>query len=375
MKVLITGAEGFIGQNLQLHLAERKEIEVVCFTRNHDVSHLLDLLQVVDFVFHLAGVNRPQDQQEFTIGNAQLTMTLCQEVSRIAEASGKKVPIIFASSSQAVDDNPYGKSKLVAEEVLQGAIISHDIPIHIFRLPNVFGKWCKPNYNSVVATFCHNIARDMPIHVNDPDTPLTLVYIDDVIERFVMLMTGSDAVAGLNGFATVEPQYTTTVGQLASQIKAFKDSRTNLITERVGKGLVRALYSTYVSYLPVESFSYKVTQYRDTRGVFTEMLKTPDCGQFSFFTAHPGITRGGHYHHSKTEKFLVVRGEALFKFRNMRTGQKYELIATGEKAEIIETVPGWTHDITNIGAEEIIIMLWANEIFDRERSDTYVCAV
>ncbi|MDA9178963.1 capsular polysaccharide biosynthesis protein CapF [Amylibacter sp.] len=375
MKVLITGAEGFIGQNLQLHLAERKEIEVVCFTRNHDMSHLLDLLQGVDFVFHLAGVNRPQDQQEFTIGNAQLTMALCQEVSRIAEASGKKVPIIFASSTQAVEGNPYGKSKLVAEQVLQGAIISHGIPIHIFRLPNVFGKWCKPNYNSVVATFCHNIARDMPIQVNDPNTPLTLVYIDDVIEHFVQLMKGSDAITGLNGFATVEPQYTTTVGQLASQINVFKDSRINLTTDRVGKGLVRALYSTYVSYLPVKSFSYTVPQNRDSRGVFTEMLKTPDCGQFSFFTAYPGITRGGHYHHSKTEKFLVVRGEALFKFRNMHTGQKYELMATSEKAEIIETVPGWTHDITNIGAEEMIVMLWANEMFDRERSDTYVCAV
>ena len=258
MKVLITGAEGFIGQNLQLHLAERKEIEVVCFTRNHDMSHLLDLLQGVDFVFHLAGVNRPQDQQEFTIGNAQLTMALCQEVSRIAEASGKKVPIIFASSTQAVEGNPYGKSKLVAEQVLQGANISHGIPIHIFRLPNVFGKWCKPNYNSVVATFCHNIARDMPIQVNDPNTPLTLVYIDDVIEHFLQLMKGSDAITGLNGFATVEPQYTTTVGQLASQINVFKDSRTNLTTDRVGKGLVRALYSTYVSYLPVKSFSYTV---------------------------------------------------------------------------------------------------------------------
>ena len=375
MKVLITGAEGFIGQNLQLHLAERKEIEVVCFTRNHDMSHLLDLLQGVDFVFHLAGVNRPQDQQEFTIGNAQLTMALCQEVSRIAEASGKKVPIIFASSTQAVEGNPYGKSKLVAEQVLQGANISHGIPIHIFRLPNVFGKWCKPNYNSVVATFCHNIARDMPIQVNDPNTPLTLVYIDDVIEHFLQLMKGSDAITGLNGFATVEPQYTTTVGQLASQINVFKDSRTNLTTDRVGKGLVRALYSTYVSYLPVKSFSYTVPQNRDSRGVFTEMLKTPDCGQFSFFTAYPGITRGGHYHHSKTEKFLVVRGEALFKFRHMHTGQKYEVMVSGEKAEIIETVPGWTHDITNIGAEEMIVMLWANEMFDRERSDTYVCAV
>jgi UDP-2-acetamido-2,6-beta-L-arabino-hexul-4-ose reductase len=375
MKVLITGADGFIGKNLQLHLSERKEIKVVCFTRSHDMPHLLNLLQDVDFVFHLAGVNRPHDQQEFTIGNAELTMALCQEVSRIAEASGKKVPIIFASSIQARDDNPYGKSKLAAEQALKDANLTHGIPIHIFRLPNVFGKWCKPNYNSVVATFCHNIARDMSIHVNDPDTPLTLVYIDDVIEHFLRMMEGSDAVAGLNGFATVEPQYTTTVGQLASQIKAFKDSRTNLITERVGKGLVRALYSTYVSYLPAESFSYTVPQYRDTRGVFTEMLKTPDCGQFSFFTAHPGITRGGHYHHSKTEKFLVVRGEALFKFRHMHTGQKYEVMVSGEKAEIIETVPGWTHDITNIGTEEMIIMLWANEMFDRERSDTYVCTV
>ena len=308
MKILITGANGFVGKNLQLHLAERKDVQVVCFTRDDGMKQLPALLQGVDFVFHLAGVNRPQDPLEFTTGNADLTQALCQGVCDVAEASGKKIPIICTSSIQAGRDNPYGQSKLAAEEALKSATFSHGIPVHIFRLPNVFGKWCKPNYNSAVATFCHNIARDLPIQVNDPAAPVTLVYVDDVIERFVQLMDGADAAVGSDGFATVAPQYTTTVGELARQIQAFKDSRDNLMTERVGTGLVRALYATYVSYLQVESFTYTVPQYADSRGMFAEMLKTPDCGQFSFFTAHPGSTRGGHYHHSKTEKFLVIRG-------------------------------------------------------------------
>jgi UDP-2-acetamido-2,6-beta-L-arabino-hexul-4-ose reductase len=199
--------------------------------------------------------------------------------------------------------------------------------------------------------------------------------VDDVIERFMQLMDGADAAVGADGFASVMPQYTTTVGELARQINAFKDSRTSLTTERVGTGLVRALYSTYVSYLPPESFAYTVPQYVDPRGVFVEMLKTPAYGQFSYFTAHPGITRGGHYHHSKTEKFLVIKGQARFKFRHMHTGETHELLANGYKAEVIESVPGWTHDITNIGGDEMIVMLWANEIFDREKPDTFACAV
>lgn len=375
VKVLITGADGFIGKNLQLHLAERKDVEVVDFTRDHGVAQLPDLLQGVDFVFHLAGVNRPQDPMEFTSGNVDLTKALCQAVCDMAQTMGKKVPIICTSSTQAGRDNPYGQSKLAAEQALQAAVHSHGIPVHIFRLPNVFGKWCKPNYNSAVATFCYNIARGLPIQVNDPAAPVTLVYVDDVIARFVQLMDGADAAIGLDGFGTVAPQYTSTVGELARQILAFKDSRTTLMTERVGTGLVRALYATYVSYLPVESFTYPVPQYADTRGVFAEMLKTPDCGQFSFFTAHPGVTRGGHYHHSKTEKFLVIKGQARFKFRHMQTGQTHELVTTGDKSEIVETVPGWTHDITNIGQDEMVVMLWANEVFDRERSDTFACAV
>lgn len=373
MKVLITGADGFVGKNLQLHLAERKDIQVVCFTRSHDVAQLPTLLQGVDFVFHLAGANRPQDPQEFVTGNVDLTQALCQAVCAVAGRSGKKVPIVYTSSIQAERDNPYGQSKRGAEEALLAAARSHQVPVHIFRLPNVFGKWCKPNYNSAVATFCHNIARGLPIQVNDPAAPVTLVYVDDVIERFVQLMNGAETAAGPDGFTTVAPQFTTTVGELARQIQAFKDSRTHLMTERVGTGLVRALYSTYVSYLPVESFAYAVPQHGDPRGVFVEMLKTPDCGQFSFFTAHPSITRGGHYHHTKTEKFLVIKGDARFKFRHMQTGQTHELVTTGDKPEIVETVPGWTHDITNIGQDEMIVMLWANEVFDRARPDTFAC--
>jgi len=375
MKVLITGANGFVGKNLQLHLAVRRDVQVVCFTRGNDVAELANMLHGVDFVFHLAGVNRPQDPAEFVAGNVDLTGVLCQAVGAVAEATGKKIPIVYTSSTQADRDNAYGVSKLGAETALFALQTQHAVPVHVFRLPNVFGKWCKPNYNSAVATFCHNIARGLPIQVNDPNAPVTLVYVDDVIERFVQLMDGADAAVDSGGFATVAPQYTTTVGELARQIQAFNHSRDTLMTERVGTGLVRALYATYVSYLPPELFAYTVPQFGDPRGVFAEMLKTPDCGQFSYFTTHPGVTRGGHYHHSKTEKFLVIKGQARFKFRNMQTGETHELVTCGDQAEVVETVPGWTHDITNIGDDEMVVMLWANEVFDRARPDTFTCKV
>lgn len=373
MKVLITGANGFVGKNLQLHLSERKDIEVVCFTRAQSVADLPALLQGVDCVFHLAGINRPQDPAEFVTGNTDLTQALADAVADVAVRTGKKVPVVYSSSTQAERDNPYGHSKRAAEDALFALQRTHGVPVHVFRLPNVFGKWCKPNYNSAVATFCHHIARDLPITVNDPAAPVTLVYVDDVIARFVQIMDGADAALDAHGFATVAPQYTTTVGELAQTIQSFKDSRQTLMTERVGTGFMRALYATYVSYLPVEAFTYTVPMYGDPRGVFAEMLKTPDCGQFSYFTAHPGITRGGHYHHTKTEKFLVIKGEARFKFRHMQTGETHELVTRGDKAEIVETVPGWTHDITNIGQDEMVVMLWANEVFDRQRPDTFAC--
>ena len=373
--ILITGANGFVGKNLQLHLSERKDVQVRCFTRANTVDELPALLNGADFVFHLAGVNRPQDPAAFVVGNAGLTRALCTALAQVVTTTGRKVPVVFASSIQAAQDNAYGQSKRAAEDALFALQHEYGVPVHVFRLPNVFGKWARPNYNSAVATFCHNTARGLPITVNDPAASLTLVYVDDVVQRFIHLLDGADAALDAAGFATVAPQYSTTVGALAAQIQAFKESRNNLVTERVGTGLVRALYSTYVSYLPVEEFAYTVPQHGDARGVFVEMLKTPDCGQFSYFTAHPGITRGGHYHHSKTEKFLVIKGCARFKFRHMHTGETHTLDTSGEQAQVVETVPGWTHDITNIGSDELVVMLWANEIFDRERPDTFACAL
>jgi UDP-2-acetamido-2,6-beta-L-arabino-hexul-4-ose reductase len=373
MKVMVTGANGFLGKNLRLHLAGHPDIQVVSFTRSNDLAHLPAMLQDVDFVFHLAGVNRPIDAAEFVLGNTDLTQALCNAIASVAQISGKKVPVVYTSSIQAAYKNTYGDSKRGAEDALMELQRSNGVPVYLFRLPNVFGKWCKPNYNSVVATFCHNIARGLPIMVNDPTAPVTLVYIDDVIKHFMQIMEGTDPAMDAVGFATISPQYTTTVGELACQLQDFKDARATLMTERVGIGLTRALHATYISYLPVESFVYTVPQYSDPRGVFVEMLKTPDCGQFSYFTAHPGITRGGHYHHSKTEKFLVIKGQAHFRFRHMQTGECYELFTTGEKAEVVETIPGWTHDITNIGKDEMVVMLWANEVFDRNHPDTFAC--
>ena len=373
MKVLITGANGFVGKNLQLYLAERSDVQVVCFTRSDDLAQLSVMIQGVDFVFHLAGVNRPLDPSEFVSGNTDLTQALCKEVRTVAETTGKKVSVVYTSSTQAAYENAYGRSKRSAEDALLELQRSHDVLVHVFRLPNLFGKWCKPNYNSAVATFCYNIARSLPIQVNDPEAPVTLVYVDDLVERFVQLMDGANAAVDAVGFTTIFPQYTTTVGGLVRQFQDFKDSRATLMTEGVCTGLMRALYATYISYLPVESFAYTVPQHADPRGVFVEMLKTPDCGQFSYFTAHPGVIWGGHYHHSKTEKFLVIKGQARFRFRHMQSGQTHELITTGDKSQIIETVPGWRHDITNTGPEEMVVMLWANEVFDRYRPDTFDC--
>jgi UDP-2-acetamido-2,6-beta-L-arabino-hexul-4-ose reductase len=375
MRVLITGADGFIGRNLELHLSQRNGVEVVRFTRKDSLAELPDLIKGVDFVFHLAGVNRPQDPQEFTTGNLDLTRSLCKAVASITDSSGHKPGVVYTSSIQAAGDSPYGQSKRQAETELFSLARDHGLPLHVFRLPNVFGKWCRPNYNSVVATFCHNIARGLPIQVNDFQALVTLVYVDDLIARFLQLMDGADSKTTTDGFANIAPQYIVSVGALAEYITDFKDSRNTLMTERVGTGFLHALYATYVSYLPVESFAYPVTMHVDARGAFVEVLKTPDAGQFSYLTAPPGVTRGGHYHHSKTEKFLVVRGQARFRFRHMQTGQVHELVTSGERSEIVETVPGWTHDITNVGTNEMIVMLWANEVFDRARPDTFSCPV
>ncbi|MEA1989040.1 MAG: NAD-dependent epimerase/dehydratase family protein, partial [Pseudomonadota bacterium] len=293
-----------------------------------------------------------------------LTSSLCEAIAQ----TGRQIPIVYTSSIQADLSNSYGESKKVAEDVLTEFSTQTGNPIYLFRLPNVFGKWCKPNYNSAVATFCYNIAHGLPVQINDADAKVRLVYVDDVVQQFISIM---DSVSVETGFCEVNPVYELTVGNLAKKIQTFKGSRTNLITEPVGTGVDRALHSTYLSYLEPEQFSYELVKHEDPRGVFVEMLKTKDSGQFSYFTAHPGITRGGHYHHTKTEKFLVLKGEALFKFRHILSEETYEIKTVGDEPQVVETVPGWTHDITNIGDDEMIVMLWANEIFDRDNPDTY----
>ncbi len=358
----MTGANGFIAKNIIVHLQEQG-IEAVTFTHEMSANDLTDALKDTDFVFHLAGVNRPKDAAEFAEGNTELTEQLCDAI----RASGKRIPVLYTSSIQVTANNPYGASKLAAEAALIDLEKDTESPVYLYRLPNVFGKWSRPNYNSAVATFCYNIANDLPIQINDPTAVVKLVYIDDVVQNFLMVL--QEQLSGVVR-PEVSPNYKITVGDLVDQIRTFKNSRDTMVIEAVGIGLTRALYSTYLSFLRPQQFVYSLTAHADPRGRFVEVLKTKDSGQFSYFTAHPGITRGGHYHHTKNEKFLVIKGKARFCFYHILTGETYELFTEGEKPQVVETVPGWSHDITNVGDNEMIVMLWANEIFDRQHPDT-----
>lgn len=371
-RVLVTGANGFIGKNLVVRLREQPRFAVSEFVRGDAPEALPGMLAQADAVVHLAGENRPADKAAFARVNTALTVAICDALAAEKQRSGRQLPLVLASSAQAEYDNPYGQSKLAAEQAVHALCAATGHPAVVYRLPGVFGKWCKPNYNSVVATFCCNLARGLPIQVNDQAARLQLVYVDDVVSAFIDAL---DAPAPGLAHGKVAPLYTTTLGELAAQIRAFGDCRSSLMSERVGTGLVRALYATYVSYLPNERFAYDVPVHGDPRGVFVEMLKTPDSGQFSYFTAHPGITRGGHYHHTKTEKFLVIKGRAVFRFRHLLTGELFELATSGDKPQVVDTIPGWVHDITNVGDDEMVVMLWANEVFDRERPDTVASKV
>lgn len=368
MKILITGSNGFIGKNLSIRLRELPGFDVLSYVRGQALADLHGLLSEADAVVHLAGENRPTDEQAFADVNIGMTELLCESL----RAQRRSIPLLLASSEQVELDNPYGRSKLAAEQVVQSLADEGINPVAIYRLPGVFGKWCKPNYNSVVATFCYNKARDLPVHINDPCARVRLVYVDDVVNSILDLIKST-----WEGILRpqIRPEYTITLSDLSEQIDAFKECRRTLLLEHVGVGLTRALYATYISYLPVSKFIYSVPAYTDARGVFVEILKTPDAGQFSFFTAHPGVTRGGHYHHTKTEKFLVVKGHARFGFRHILTNEVHYLETNGDIPQIVETVPGWTHDITNIGNEEMVVMLWANEIFDSTNPDTITSQV
>ncbi len=367
MKIVVTGANGFIGKNLCINLLECGQYDVLKVYHETPEEVLLSYLSQADFIFHLAGINRPQNPSQFVEGNVDLTRIIVDALKKF----DRNVPIAFSSSTQATQDNLYGQSKLAAEEVIQNYSASTGSLHYIYRLPNVFGKWCKPNYNSFIATFCNNVMKGSEISIHNPTEPVRLVYIDDVCASFLEILEGKIKP----GFNKVPVDFTSTVGEVANIIQSFKVSRSTLIMEPVGLGLTRALYSTYLSYTHPKNFSYNIESNTDERGVFCEMLKTRNSGQFSFFTAHPGVTRGGHYHHTKTEKFLVIKGVAKFGFRHIMTDERYSIETTGDCPEIVETVPGWSHDISNIGTDDLVVMLWANEIFNPDKPDTKAATV
>lgn len=365
MKIGITGSNGFIGRNLLENLQRQDDHEIITFTRSNSLSDLEQLIESSDFIFHLAGINRPENTEEFYEGNQGLTQSIVDLLFKM----GKSTPILISSSTQIERNNDYGKSKLGSELALENYSKNSSAPVYIYRLPNVFGKWSRPNYNTVIATWCHNISRNIPLEVNDESHQLGLVYIDDVIEHLVRHLNDNSS-AGVF-YPEVFPVYRKSLGDIRDLLVEFKNSRENLIVPPVGNGFPRALYATYLSFLPTDQFAYELKGYSDERGTFYEFLKTQDSGQFSVSTSAPGVTRGNHYHNSKNEKFLVVKGEASIKLRQIHSNEIIEYKVSDKKIEVVEMIPGYTHDITNTGNDEMILLLWANEIFDRDKPDTY----
>ncbi len=365
MKVLVTGSNGFIGRNLIEALKQRPDISLFRFDLQNDPSDLPMMLNQADFIFHLAGVNRPKSEDEFEVGNAGLTEQICQYLSLCS----KKVPILITSSIQATQVNPYGISKRHAETTVFTYGRETGAEVYVFRLPNVFGKWCRPNYNSAVATFCHNIAHDLPIQVNDPSVVMNLVYIDDVVASFVAAIDGClppDSVS----FREVHPVHTATLGDIVELIRSFRRTREDKGIPELNNPLVKKLYSTYLSYLPIHEFSYPLKMNVDERGSFTEFIRTPDRGQVSVNISRPGITKGNHWHHTKNEKFLVVSGEGVIRFRKVGSDDVIEYPVSGAKLEVVDIPTGYTHNISNTGSGDLVTVMWCNELFDPEHPDT-----
>jgi len=368
--VLVTGSQGFIGRNLVATLSALPDTEVLTFDVEDTPESLPDLLGQAEFVFHLAGINRPQDPSEFKQGNVGLT----QQLVDLLRAQGRQVPLLISSSTQAALDNPYGASKRQAEEVVRAYGRETGALVYVFRLPNVFGKWSRPNYNTVVATFCHNIAHGLPLEIHDPTRELSLVHVDDVVAEFLAAFRGTPH-RGADGEPAVPRVSSTTLGELAERIRRFPQTRLTREVPEVGDAFSRQLYSMYLSYLPQDAFAYSLDTRRDPRGWLAEVLRSPAMGQIFVSVTRPGIARGNHWHHTKTEKFLVVSGEAVIRFRQIDGTEVIEYPVSGLEPRVVDIPPGYTHNITNTGSTDLVTLFWASEPFDPARPDTYALQV
>ena len=364
MKVLVTGAKGFIGKNLVSTLDREDKYEIICIDRENSKEELEKGVLNSDFIVHLAGINRPKNEEEFFKGNTGLT----EEIIEILKENNKNTSILITSSIQADLDNAYGQSKKGAEEALIKYMADTKGNVFIFRLPNVFGKWCRPNYNSAIATFCHNIARGEEVWISDPTKEMTLVYIDDVVRNIKDVIDNEENY--IPGYQNVDIEHKATLGEIVDLINSFKESRKSLMIPNMENELTKKLYSTYLSYLPENDFSYSLKMNVDNRGSFTEFIKSKDRGQVSVNISKPGITKGNHWHDTKNEKFLVVSGEGVIRFRKVDSEEIIDYKVSGEKLEVVDIPVGYTHSIINTGERDMVTIMWVNEIFNPEKPDT-----
>lgn len=364
MKVLVTGANGFIGKNLIAHLQEQEDIEIITFEKDDDFNVIEKNIKDLDFIFHLAGVNRPIDNKEFYEGNYDLSKELVDLINR----ENPNVKLMISSSIQAELDNDYGKSKKMAEDYIKENVNNS----FIFRFHNVFGKWCRPNYNSVIATFCYNIANNLDIRVDDPNKELELIYIDDICYTMLGLLKGNTKnIENKKGIYYINPRYKVTLGRIVEMLNEFKDEMNSIYVPSTGDDFTKKLFATYVSYLPLDKDVTGTVKHVDERGSFTELVRTIPAGQFSISFSKPGIVRGNHYHHTKMERFIVVKGKAKITFESVIDDIRKEFIVDDSDIKIITIPVGYTHNIENIGDDEMILVMWCNELFDENKPDTY----
>jgi UDP-2-acetamido-2,6-beta-L-arabino-hexul-4-ose reductase len=376
MNVLITGAKGFVGKNLVANLKNIRDgkdrttgldpdLNILEYDLDTDRTLLETYCESADFVFHLAGVNRPKDQSEFMSGNYGFTSDLLAALKK----HGNTCPVMLSSSTQAMLDNPYGHSKKAGEDLLFSYSKETGAKVLVYRFPNIFGKWCRPNYNSAVATFCNNIVHDMPITVNDRNVNMTLVYIDDVVSELIRALQGRETREG--SYCRVPVEHKITLGEIVDLIYHFKASREERGVPDLSDPFTRKLYATYLSYLPTDHFSYPLKMNEDIRGSFTEIIRTPDRGQFSVNISKSGITKGNHWHNTKNEKFLVVSGKGVIRFRKIDEDKVYEYHVSGDHPEVVDIPTGYTHNIKNLGSNDMVTFMWASEPFDPAKPDTY----